>query len=142
MRIIGKNLKVIMFLFATLAWSTGFAQIKTITGKITDASDGEPLPGVTIVVKGTTTGTITNFDGDYSINVEEGETLAYSYIGYTTQEIVVGASGTIDVQLVASTQDLDEVVVIGYGVVKKEDGCCGSLEYHPGCDRGRNRTAQ
>ncbi len=121
MRIIGKNLKVILFLLAISIWSTGYAQVKTVTGKITDSSDGEPLPGVTIVVKGTTTGTITNFDGDYSINVEEGQTLAFSYIGYTTQEIVVGASGTIDVQLVASTQDLDEVVVIGYGVVKKED---------------------
>ena len=121
MRIIGKNLKVILFLFAIMVWTTGMAQIKTITGKVTDADDGEPLPGVTIVVKGTTSGTITNFDGDYSINVEEGQILSFSYIGYTTQEIAVGAAASINIELVSSTQDLDEVVVIGYGVVKKED---------------------
>ncbi len=121
MRIIRKNLKVVLFLFAMLAYGLSYAQVKTITGKITDAGNGEALPGVTIVVKGTTNGTITNFDGDYSINVEEGQTLAFSFIGYTAQEMVVGASSVINIQLEQSMENIDEVVVIGYGQVKKED---------------------
>jgi len=121
MRIIRKNLKVVLFLVAMLSFSLGYAQVKTVTGKITDAENSEPLPGVTIVVKGTTNGTITNFDGEFSINVEEGQTLAFSFIGYTSQEVVVGASNVIDLQLAQSTENLEEVVVIGYGQVKKED---------------------
>ena len=121
MRIIRKNLKVILFLFAMLGFSLSYAQVKTITGKVTDASSGEPLPGVTIVVKGTTNGTITNFDGNYSIDVEEGETLAFSFIGYTAQEVVVGTSSVLNIELAQSVENLEEVVVIGYGQVKKED---------------------
>ncbi len=121
MRIIRKNLKVVLFLVALLSFSMSYAQVKTITGKVTDADNGEPLPGVTIVVKGTTQGTITNFDGDYTINVEEAQTLIYSFIGYTPQEVVVGSSSTINLQLAQSMENLEEVVVIGYGQVKKED---------------------
>lgn len=121
MRIIRKNLKLILFLFAMLVYGLSYAQVKTVTGKVTDAGTGEALPGVTIVVKGTTNGTITNFDGDFSINVEEGQTLAFSFIGYTAQEVVVGTSNTINLHLAQSMENLDEVVVIGYGTVKKED---------------------
>lgn len=121
MRIIRKNLKVILFLVAILASTAGYAQLKTVTGKVADAKNGELLPGVTIVVKGTTIGTITNFDGNFSINVEEGQTLAFSFIGYASQEIVVGSANVINVQLVQSVESLDEVVVIGYGQVKKQD---------------------
>ena len=121
MRIIQKNLKVILFLFAMLGFSLSYAQVKTITGKVTDAETGEPLPGVTIVVKGTTNGTITNFDGDYSIDVEEGQTLGFSFIGYTTQDQVVGTSNVINLKLAQSMENIQEVVVIGYGTVKKED---------------------
>ena len=80
MRIIRKNLKVLLFLLAMLVTLFTHAQVKTITGKVTDASNGEALPGVTIVVKGTTNGTVTNFDGNYSINVESGQTLSFSFI--------------------------------------------------------------
>lgn len=121
MRIIRKNLKVVLFLVAMLSFSLGYAQVKTVTGKVTDAENGEPLPGVTIVVKGTTNGTITNFDGGYTIDVEEGETLTFSFIGYTAQEVVVDASNVLNLQLTQSVESLDEVVVIGYGQVKKED---------------------
>lgn len=121
MRIIRKNLKVVLFLVAMLSFSLSYAQVKTVTGKVTDADNGEPLPGVTIVVKGTTNGTITNFDGDYSIDVEEGETLSFSFIGYTAQEVVVDASNVLNLQLAQSVESLEEVVVIGYGQVKKED---------------------
>lgn len=121
MRIILKNLKVVLFLFAMLAFGAGYAQVKTITGKVTDAGNGEALPGVTIVVKGTTNGTITNFDGEYSINAEEGQTLSFSFIGYTPQEQVIGTSNVINLKLEQSMENIDEVVVIGYGQVKKED---------------------
>ncbi|MDX1285358.1 MAG: SusC/RagA family TonB-linked outer membrane protein, partial [Draconibacterium sp.] len=137
MRIIQKNLKVILFLIAILAYSAGYAQLKTITGKVTDSESGEVLPGVTIVVKGTTIGTITNFDGEYSINVETGQTLVLSYIGYTTQELVVAEANVLDVQLVQSIESLEEVVVIGYGQVKKEDAtgsvqAVNSDDFNPG----------
>jgi len=121
MRIIGKNLKVILFLVGVLAVSFAQAQQKTVTGKVTDAASGEPLPGVTIVVTGTTTGTITNFDGEYTLNVEEGQSLAFSFIGYTARQVVVGSTDVINIQLEQSVEALEEVVVIGYGQVKKED---------------------
>ncbi|WP_340112029.1 SusC/RagA family TonB-linked outer membrane protein [Maribellus mangrovi] len=121
MRIIRKNLKVVLFLVAMLSFGLGYAQVKTITGKITDADSGEPLPGVTIVIKGTTNGTITNFDGEFTIKTEEGQTLVFSFIGYTGQEVVIGTSNVIDLQLAQSMENLEEIVVIGYGQVKKED---------------------
>jgi iron complex outermembrane receptor protein len=121
MRIIRKNLKPLLFLMVSLISVAGFAQLKTITGKVTDAENGEPLPGVTIVVKNTTNGTITNFDGEYSIDVETGQTLGFSFIGYTSQDFIVGNQDVIDVQLAQSVESLEEVVVIGYGTVKKED---------------------
>ncbi len=121
MRIIGKNLKIVLFLVALLTFSMGYSQQKTITGKVTDAESGEPLPGVTIVVKGTTNGTITNFDGNFNLNAEAGQTLTFSFIGYTAQEMLVGSSNVIDLEMVQSMENLDEVVVIGYGQVKKQD---------------------
>nr|WP_321353673.1 TonB-dependent receptor [uncultured Draconibacterium sp.] len=121
MRIIRKNLKVVLFLFAMLSFSLGYAQVKTVTGTVSDAGNGEPLPGVTIVVKGTTQGTITDFDGNFSIDVEQGQTIVLSYIGYTPQEVLITASNLVNVQLEQSMENLDEVVVIGYGQVRKED---------------------
>ncbi len=121
MRIIQKNLKVFLFLVAILIATTGYTQVKTITGKVTDVQTGEPLPGVTIIVQGTTIGTATNFDGDYSLNVEPNQVLSFSFIGYTSKEITVGAESVINVQMELSMENLDEVIVIGYGQVKKED---------------------
>jgi iron complex outermembrane receptor protein len=121
MRIIRKNLKLFLLLIAILFSTLSFAQLKTITGKVTDTDSGEPLPGVTIVVKGTTNGTITNFDGEYSIGVEAGQTLGFSFIGYTSQEITAEGRDVINVQLVQSVENLEEIVVIGYGTVKKDD---------------------
>lgn len=121
MRIILKKLKVLLFMTAIIISTTGYSQVKTISGKVTDAGNGEMLPGVSVVVKGTTRGTATNFDGDYKIDVEANQTLIFSFIGYTTQEIVVGSENVINVKLGLSVESLEEVVVIGYGQVKKED---------------------
>ena len=92
-----------------------------VTGTVT-ASTGETLPGVTILVKGTETGTITGMDGRYTIEVPDANSvLVFSYIGYATQEIQVGSRSTIDAVLVLKTTKLEEVVVIGYGTVRKQD---------------------
>ncbi len=121
MRIILKKLKVLLFMSAIIISTTGYSQVKTISGKVTDAGNGEMLPGVSVVVKGTTKGTATNFDGDYKIDVEANQTLIFSFIGYTSQEIVVGSENVLNVKLALSVESLEEVVVIGYGQVKKED---------------------
>ena len=91
----------------------------TIAGVVTDNLG--PIAGVNIVEKGTTNGIITDVDGKYTLTVVKGATLQISYIGFVTQEIVVGDETTINVRLVEDTQKLDEVVVVGYGVQKKED---------------------
>lgn len=121
MRIIRKNLKVFLLLAAILTSLVSSAQLKTITGKVTDAKSGEPLPGVTVVVKGTTNGTASNVNGEYTLNVETNQVLVFSFVGYNPKEVTVGAETVINVQLEQSVESLDEVVVIGYGQVKKED---------------------
>ena len=97
--------------------SFSYAQEKTISGTVTDQS-GLPLPGVSIVEVGTTNGTQTDFDGNYSINVAQGQTLRFSYIGQKTVTRNVGASNTIDVQMEEDAQALDEVVVTALGISK------------------------
>ncbi len=121
MRIILKKLKVLLFMAALIISTTGYAQVKTISGKVTDSGNGEALPGVSVVIKGTTKGTATNFDGDFKLDVEANQTLILSFIGYTPQEIVVGNENIINVKLAQSMEKLDEVIVIGYGSVKKAD---------------------
>jgi len=93
-----------------------------VSGTVSSQTDEETLPGVTVLVKGTGTGTITNIDGKYSINVADEEgVLVFSSIGYTTQEIAVNGRSNIDVFMIEDMQNLDEVVVIGYGTQKSRD---------------------
>ena len=96
-----------------------FAQEKTVTGKVTDES-GLPLPGATVLIKGTTTGVSTDFDGVYSIKANSGAVLRYSYVGYANVEKTVGTSSTIDVSLTSDSQ-LDEVVITALGIKRKKD---------------------
>lgn len=95
-------------------------QNETISGKVTD-SGGQPLPGVTVVVKGTTRGTITDANGNYTINATGSDVLVFSFIGMKSQEIAIGAKSTIDIQMKEETVGVDEVVVVGYGVQKRSD---------------------
>lgn len=113
---------IYVLFFVMLVVQCAFAQDRTITGTVTDNKQ-EPLIGVNVVVKGNTSvGAITDLDGKYSLSVPEGKTtLIFSYIGYVTQEVSVGLRNTVDVVLVDDAQALDEVVVVGYGVVKKRD---------------------
>ncbi|MBW8243455.1 SusC/RagA family TonB-linked outer membrane protein [Muricauda oceani] len=96
-----------------------YAQDKTITGTVTDAA-GLPLPGVNIVVEGTTTGTQSDFDGNYAITASEGQTLLFTYIGQRPSTKVVGASSVINVQMVEDTQALEEVVVTAQGIKREK----------------------
>ncbi len=97
------------------------SQQKTVTGKVTDEG-GHPLPGVTVVIKGTTQGTATDIDGNYTLlGVADESVIIFSYIGMTTQEITVGKQTLINTIMIADAIDLDEVVAIGYGTMKKSD---------------------
>ena len=91
-----------------------------ITGTVKDAT-GEVLPGVSVSVKGTTTGTMTDENGNYSVSVAEGSTLVFSFIGYETVEAVTGNNMIIDITLKETTQSLDELVVVGYGTTTKKE---------------------
>ena len=109
----------------------------TVSGKVTAADDGSPLPGVNVYVKGTQVGTITNGEGNYTLTTEEENgTLVFSYIGYTTAEISIGGRTTIDVVLQPSLESLDEVVVTALGIQREEK----SLGYSVGKVDGSDLT--
>ncbi|QNM84253.1 TonB-dependent receptor [Polaribacter pectinis] len=107
----------ILTLLLALVVQISFAQTKTVSGTVSDESGG--LPGVSILIKGTTKGTETNFDGKYSIKVSSGDVLVFRYLGYKTAEKTVGTSNTINVTLVEGGEQLEEVVIVGYGTKAK-----------------------
>jgi len=98
-----------------------YAQERTVSGVIKSGEDGEPLPGVTVLVKGTTVGTITDIDGNYKISVPDGGTLVISFVGFKTQEVPINGRSQIDLSLDTDISTLEEVVVVGYGTQKKSD---------------------
>jgi len=116
-----KHTRILLMVLALLVSVVGFSQSRTITGKVMGSDSQEPLIGVSIVIKGTTIGTITDVDGSYTIAAASGQTLVYSFIGYNKQERVVGDAATINVILDVNAELLGEVVAIGYGVQKKTD---------------------
>jgi len=128
-----RHLVILMMMFATSLW----AQNRTVTGTVTSADDGSGVPGVNIVEKGTNNGSVTNVDGTYAINVGNGATLVFSFVGYTSQEIAVGNQSVVNVNLKPDVTSLQEVVVIGYGQVEAKDvtGTLVSLkakDFNPG----------
>jgi TonB-linked SusC/RagA family outer membrane protein len=96
-----------------------FAQNKTITGKVTN-DNGTPVSGATVQLKGTTSGTTTDADGNYSISAAKGSTLIISNVGFTDREVVVGDNNTINIKLSTVVRDMSEVIVVGYGSQRKE----------------------
>ncbi len=119
-----KHLPVKIMLLTVLLLSGAaslLAQTGTVTGKVFDVHDGTTLPGATIVIKGTTTGTSTNMDGTFSIEVSPNTTLVISYVGYSPEEILVSPGSVVNVALKSESMGLDEVQVIGYGSQKKDD---------------------
>ncbi len=109
-----------LILVALLAIS-GYAQQGAVSGTVTDAEDGMGLPGASILIQGTTTGTTTDIDGKFSLMVGPNTVLEISYVSYVTQVITVQPNTTVNIALKSDTETLDEVIVIGYGVQKKED---------------------
>ncbi|HOV71797.1 MAG TPA: carboxypeptidase-like regulatory domain-containing protein, partial [Dysgonamonadaceae bacterium] len=101
-------------------------QQKTITGKVTD-TNGEPLIGANIMEKGTTNGTVTDIEGNFTLNVQDDAVLQISYIGYLTQEIAIGNKTNMNIQLEEDTQKLEEVVVLGYGLAAKKKDLSASV---------------
>lgn len=108
-----------MQFFALLLVSSGIIAQQTVSGSITD-EEGTPLPGATVIIQGTDNGVTTDFDGNYTIQVESGQTLEASFIGYQSATAVVGDQDQINLSL-STDNELDEVVVIGYGEVRKKD---------------------
>jgi TonB-linked SusC/RagA family outer membrane protein len=109
---------VILTLLLALVVQISFAQNQNVSGTVSD-ENGLPLPGATVVVEGTTTGVSTDFDGNYSIQANQGDVLLFSYVGYSTQSQAVGASNTINVSMELDNA-LEEVVVVGYNSTSKE----------------------
>lgn len=106
------------FLFCFLFGFQVFAQERAVTGKVTDPDTGEGIPGVSVVVKGTNVGVVTDVTGTYTINVPEGATLVFQAVGYGTREVAVGAQSTVDMAMLFSTKELGEVVVTALGIEK------------------------
>lgn len=112
------KLHVFLKLLILLLLQVSFGQEKTISGSVND-QQGLPLPGVNVLIKGSTSGTQTDFDGNYSIRAKSGDILVFSYLGQKTVEQVVGSQNTINVQLEEDASQLEEVIVVGYGTQSK-----------------------
>ena len=112
------KLHVFLKLLILLLLQVTFGQEKTISGSVND-QQGLPLPGVNVLIKGSTSGTQTDFDGNYSIRAKSGDILVFSYLGQKTVEQVVGSQNTINVQLEEDASQLEEVIVVGYGTQSK-----------------------
>ncbi len=113
-----------------------FAQ-STVQGTVTDAGSGQPIPGVNIIVRGTSNGATSDFDGNYSMgNINEGDILMYTYIGFVSQEIPYTGQATIDIILQEDAAELEQVVLIGYGTARKSD-LTGSVQLLTGEDLNR-----
>ena len=117
-----KSFCLLMFLAPLIS----FSQAKVL-GSVQDEANGLPLPGVNILIKGTTTGSTTDFDGNYSIMVNEGDVLVFTYLGYSTKEITYNGQSPLNISLTEDAGQLDEIVLIGYGSTTKQDAT-GAVE--------------
>ena len=132
-----RALLISCFLFVGLS---AFAQF-SVQGTVTDAANGEPIIGASILEMGTTNGTITDFDGNFELKVQAGAKLSISYMGYKTQEL--DAAPNMNVRMGEDTELLEEVVVVGYGVVKKGDATGSVTAIKPDeMNKGLTTTAQ
>ncbi|HBX86991.1 MAG TPA: TonB-dependent receptor, partial [Marinilabiliaceae bacterium] len=110
---------LLVFLFFSIHFAA-FAQNALVTGTVTD-NTGDPLPGVNVVLTGTTTGTITDINGKFSLDAPLDGTLSFNFIGFATQNINIDGRSSIIVVLQPSDISLDEIVVVGYGTMRKSD---------------------
>lgn len=104
---------ILALLIVVSAFTSGFAQGRVITGTVTDAADKQPIPGVNIIVDGTTKGSATGIDGTYQIELtNDDKSLSFTFVGYKTVSIPIGTNTILDVALEADTKTLNEVVVV------------------------------
>ena len=113
--------KLLLFSFSLVLALSGVAQDRVVSGKVTSAEDGSALPGVNVLVKGTTNGAVTDVDGKYSLSVASGGTLVFSFIGLKSVEVPIGERTVVDLAMAADVQQLSEVVIVGYGSQIKQD---------------------
>ena len=119
-----KTIKSLLFSVILLP---ALALAQSITsGTVSEEQSGLPLPGVNVLIKGTSTGTTTDFDGNYQISAQNGDIIVFSYVGFTTQEITYNGQYQLNIVMSEDASALDEVVLIGYGSVKKRrfNWCC------------------
>lgn len=112
-----KKLLLLSFILTSaFTWGESWAQERSVSGKVTSIEDGSPLPGVNVVLKGTTTGTVTDIDGNYKLSVpSDGGTLVFSFIGLSSETVEIGTKSVIDIQMSPDVKQLSEVVVVAYG---------------------------
>ena len=111
--------QLLSFLILLITATVLYGQGRTVSGTITD-EEGSPLPGVTVTIKGTTTGTVTDIDGNYNISVNDGDILVFSFVGFDSQEMAVGSRSVLDLAMSGATE-LSEVIIVGYGSQRQED---------------------
>ena len=114
-----KKFLLVFITLVTLIQVTVFAQGKRVSGRVTSADDGLPLPGVTVKVAGANNGVLSDADGAFSINAATGQTLSFSFVGFLTQTVKVGSTASYSIKLVSDAKQLNEVVVVGYGSESK-----------------------
>ena len=112
---------MLMLLATSVSLRANPTQDRNVTGLVTSATDGEPVIGASVQVKGTGKGTITDLNGRYTVSAAPGQTLVFSYVGFKTQEIKVGQQTPLNVVLTEDSELLEEVVVVGYGSMKRSD---------------------
>ena len=123
-----KKVTLLMALILICSWQFVMAQ-KTITGKVTDAKTGSTMPGVNVVVKGTTDGTVTNLDGAYSLKLPaNAQMLVFSFVGYVSQEVAIGNLSTLNVTLAISAEVIEGVVVTALGIKRDKKALGYSLQ--------------
>lgn len=118
-----KTKQIVLGIFVLLFWvatNSCFAQ-NAVKGVVSDSATGELLPGVTVFVKGTSVGTVTDLNGAYSVKASENDIIRFSFVGYASQDIKVGSQTSINVKLDVSIEAMSEVVVVGYGTMKRSD---------------------
>ncbi|MBQ4805728.1 carboxypeptidase-like regulatory domain-containing protein, partial [Aquimarina sp. MMG015] len=117
------NHKITIALLLSLLYHfTSYSQENyELTGTVTSIETNTPIPGVSVLVIGTSTGSVTDFDGKYSINVKSGDVVQFSYIGLTTKNVTISGQTTLNVSMEEDSEALEEIVVVGYGSQRKSD---------------------
>ncbi|MBB3695987.1 SusC/RagA family TonB-linked outer membrane protein [Flammeovirga yaeyamensis] len=136
--------RIFLMLTSIILFSAGasYAQERNIKGTVTDASDNAPLPGVNILIKGTTQGAVTDFDGNFEVQVEEGQdVLVFSFIGYETTEFNIANSSEVKISLAPDAEELDEVVVTALGIKRDERSLGYAVSEVKSDDLGENSSA-